>query len=70
MVNKILVTFILADFLFLITGGLLIGFALVTHNEIASTPTKANVARNLILDVCPLKGENPLELHVERYAET
>jgi len=56
MVNKILVTFILADFLFLITGGLLIGFALVTQNEIASTPTKANVARNLILDVCPLKG--------------
>lgn len=56
MVNKILVTFILADLLFLASGGLLIIFSLVTENQVGLTPTVDNIARNLILEECPLRG--------------
>jgi hypothetical protein len=56
MTDKILWTFIISDFLFLVTGGLLIGFALVTQSQISLTPNVTNVATNLLLAQCPLTG--------------
>jgi hypothetical protein len=56
MVDKILFTFILSEFLFLLTGALLIGFSVVSQNEAAQPPTLSNVTTNLLLDRCPLTG--------------
>jgi len=54
MVDKILFTFILSEFLFLLTGALLIGFSVVSQNEATQPPTLSNVTTNLLLDRCPL----------------
>lgn len=54
--DKILATYVVMDILFIITGGLLILFALTTKAEIAETLTLDNVARDLILTACPLNG--------------
>jgi hypothetical protein len=54
--DKILLTYILMDLLFVIAGGLLIIFALITENEITVAPTISTVARNLLLMRCPLTG--------------
>jgi len=56
MKDKILLTFILTDLLFLGTGGLLIGFSLITEAEKTNTPTVSTIARNLLLAMCPLTG--------------
>ena len=61
MANKVLLTFILADLLFLASGGVLIGFALTSEAQQNSSPTAANVARNLILVACPFKGNQPMQ---------
>jgi hypothetical protein len=60
--DKILFTFILSDFLFLLTGALLIGFSVITQNEVTETPTLSNVTTNLLLAQCPLTGEFPVKL--------
>ena len=54
--DKILLTYIITDLLFVASGGLLIIFALVTKSEITSTPTLDNVARDLLFNICPLNG--------------
>jgi hypothetical protein len=46
-------TFVMADFLFLAGGALLLGFALVEQSEKGETSTKANVVRNLLLVYSP-----------------
>ncbi len=54
--DNILLTYMFMDALFVISGGLLIIFSLVTKAEIAGTPTADNVARDLLFDMCPLNG--------------
>jgi hypothetical protein len=54
--NKVLITFLVADFLFLATAGLLVGLAVTSLNEIALPPTIKTVARDLLLKRCPLKA--------------
>jgi hypothetical protein len=54
--DNILLTYVFVDILFVITGGLLIIFALTTESEISQTPTVATVARDLLLAQCPLTG--------------
>lgn len=54
MANKVLLTFLGADVIFLLTGGLLIGFALISESAMRSTPTTGNVASHVLLNQCPL----------------
>jgi hypothetical protein len=56
MQDKILATYVLMDLLFVVCGGLLLIFALVTKSELTQTPTIQNVATDLLLNVCPLTG--------------
>ncbi len=58
MQDKILLTYILADLLFLVSGALLIIFALTTKASNTSTPTVNSVANELLLDTCPLNGQS------------
>jgi len=46
-------TFVVADFLFLATGALLLAYALVQQSELAEVATKGNVVRNLLLIYSP-----------------
>jgi hypothetical protein len=55
--DKILLTYMGIDVLFVITGGLLIIFALTTKNNLSQTLTADNVATDLLLAMCPLNGE-------------
>lgn len=55
--DNILITYIVADILFVVSGGLLIIFALTTEAETSQTPTIKTVARNLLLNMCPLSGQ-------------
>jgi hypothetical protein len=52
--NKLMLGFLVVDFLFLACGGLLIGFSLVSEQKEKSIPTIATVAYNLLLTECPL----------------
>jgi len=54
--DNILLTYVLMDILFVVCGGLLIIFALTTQAEIGETPTLSNVARDLLLNTCPLQA--------------
>ena len=56
MVNKILLVFLLQDFMFLASGGLLIGVVYITKAACASDPTVNNVAANMLLMQTPLTG--------------
>jgi len=47
-------TFVVADFLFLVTGALMIGFALIEQNNKHAAPTTGTVVRNLLLEENPL----------------
>ncbi|KAF1991633.1 tetraspanin [Aulographum hederae CBS 113979] len=54
MVNKIVLTYLAADFVFVATGGLIMGFSLISESLIRATPTIGNVAQDLLLGECPL----------------
>ncbi|TVY17091.1 hypothetical protein LARI1_G005181 [Lachnellula arida] len=54
--DNILLSYILVDILFVLSGGLLIGFALITESEATSVPTINTVARDLLLLRCPLNA--------------
>jgi len=54
--DNILIAYVLVDVLFLVSGGLLIIFALMTEAETSHTPTAQTVARNLLLLKCPLEA--------------
>lgn len=58
MVNKILLVFLLQDFIFLASGGLLIGVVFITKAALASDPTVNNVAANMLLMQTPLTGKS------------
>jgi hypothetical protein len=55
--NKLMLTFLAVDFLFLTCGGLLLGFSLISEQQERSIPTVANVAYNILLTECPLTGK-------------
>ena len=57
MANKLLIVFILLNFLFAACGGLLLAVVLVTRNAQQSSQTISNVAQNLLLNHCPLIGK-------------
>jgi len=48
--------YVLVDLAFVLSGGLLIIFALVTKSETTATPTLDNVARDLFFSMCPLNA--------------
>jgi len=54
--NKILLTYVLTDIIFVVSGGLLIIFALTTESETSKAPTIKTVSRNLLLMQCPLSA--------------
>ncbi|KAL8826093.1 MAG: hypothetical protein Q9191_004010 [Dirinaria sp. TL-2023a] len=56
MVNKILLSVLFLDFLFVATGGLLIGTVFLTKGSMAKQPTTTNVAANMLLMQTPLTG--------------
>jgi len=53
--NRVIAFYIVVDLLFLATGGLLLS-ATLTQNDDWNAPTKTNVARKMILSLCPLKA--------------
>lgn len=48
--------FVVMDFLFLATGALLLGFALIEQSNMTQAPTVGNVVRNLLLIYSPNVG--------------
>jgi len=54
--DNIFLTYVLADIVFVVSGGLLIIFALMTEVEMTKAPTVATVARNLLFQQCPLQA--------------
>jgi len=54
MVSKLMLTYVGFDVLFAACGGLLIGFCILAEQTMRGSPTLDNVARNLLLDQCPL----------------
>lgn len=54
--NKLLIVYGVADMAFLLSGGLILGFALMSKHLMSSTPTIGNVAQDLLLGECPLNG--------------
>lgn len=56
MVNKILVSFVAADVLFVLCGGLLLAVGLVSQAKIREERTIDNVKEMLLLEHCPLTG--------------
>ena len=60
MANKILIVFLLFEFLFLLCGGLMVAVAFVARSASSNDPTIRNVAQNLLLSHCPLMGMTSL----------
>ncbi|KAI9661236.1 MAG: phospholipid scramblase 1 [Bathelium mastoideum] len=56
MANKIMITFVGTNFLFLVGGALLVAFAVVSRNDMDRKTTEANVANNLLLHYSPITG--------------
>jgi len=54
MIHKLMLIYLMADFVFLACGGLILAFSLLGEQQEKSTPTVANVATNLLLTTCPL----------------
>jgi hypothetical protein len=57
MANKILLVFIVLNFLFVACGGLLLATVLVSRTAQQGTQTVSNVAQNLLMNNCPLIGK-------------
>lgn len=55
--DNVLLAFVIMDILFVVSGGLLLVFALMMENDEKSTPTITTVATNLLLLQCPLQGK-------------
>ncbi|KIW09443.1 uncharacterized protein PV09_00327 [Verruconis gallopava] len=52
--NKLMLTFLVVNFLFLVCAGLLLGFCLVGEQQERGTKTVDNVAFDVLLTECPL----------------
>ena len=59
MPSKLMLVFVAMDIVFAMCGGLLMGFSLMSEQNLRANPTIANVAQNLLLDQCPLTGTTP-----------
>jgi hypothetical protein len=55
--DKIFLTYVAADVLFVVSGGLLILFSLKTEAELTNTPTVQNLAQILLLRECSQSGQ-------------
>lgn len=60
MVDKIMLSFLLLDFLFVASGGLLIATVFINKASMATQPTTTNVAADMLLMQTPLTGNRPL----------
>ena len=71
MANKILLAFLVVDCLFLVSGALLIAFPLINNAAMKAPPDMESVARNLLLERCPMTGLSPPDyfLIVDRTTE-
>jgi len=49
-----MMVFVGLDFLFVGCGGLILGFSLISEQQLRQTPTTNNVTQNLLLGQCPL----------------
>jgi hypothetical protein len=56
--NKLMITFLSANFLFLLSAGLLLGFCLVSEQQERGTKNVMNVAFDVLLTECPLTGKH------------
>jgi hypothetical protein len=56
MMNKLMLTFLGVEFLFLCSGGLLLGFCLVSEQQERGVKNVSNVAYDILLFQCPLTG--------------
>ncbi|KAK2743696.1 phospholipid scramblase 1 [Onygenales sp. PD_40] len=54
MVNKLLATFLAADGLFVLGGGLILAVALISRSQLTAAVTLENVAHILLLGHCPI----------------
>ncbi|KAF2199141.1 tetraspanin [Delitschia confertaspora ATCC 74209] len=54
MPSKLMMIFVGMDLVFAMCGGLLLGFSLTSEKIMRESPTKDNVAQNLLLGQCPL----------------
>lgn len=54
--NKLMLTYLGVEFLFLACAGLLLGYALIGEQVERSTPTTSNVPYMLLLSQMPLTG--------------
>jgi len=52
--NKLMIVYLAVNFHFLVCGGLILGFSLVSEQQEKSRPTVKNVAYSLLLTECPL----------------
>lgn len=55
-INKILITYLAADFLFVLGGALLFGTALVFEAKIQTTPSLESAPTILLFKLVPLQG--------------
>lgn len=60
MLDKVLIAFLVADFLFVGTGGLLIGIVFATKSNRSHPRTTDDVASNLLLVRTPLDGKSKI----------
>ena len=57
--NKVLMAYVVADVLFVITGAVMLAFSIIVQNSMFSVPTDGNeAARNLIYQSFPLTGKD------------
>lgn len=54
--NKLMIIFLVVNIIYLLSGGLILAFALLSKRQLHSSPTKSNVAQTLLLGQCPLTG--------------
>lgn len=59
MANKILLSFLVVDALFLVSGALLLAFPLINNAAMNAPPDTETIARNLLLERCPMTGSSP-----------
>lgn len=58
MVNKILAAFVAVDFLFIVSGAIMLGFSLIVRSNMNEVPTEGRqAARNLIYQSFPFEGK-------------
>ena len=56
MPSKLMMFFVGFDVIFAECGGLIMGFSLISEQNMRAQPTVDNVAPNLLLDQCTLTG--------------